>query len=228
MKSRTILDFVFDSEMIGYYDSTNTSDMIHYFHKKPELFIYEYLKRGDKIPSELDEEFFSDNNIDRLCHAASIYVLGVFLYCSVPKLKRITDKYLEDRGINEQYDFTRFLYDWFLIAFFHDFGFTFVRKKEKLTCRAFDSKDKSTIRQKTLELALEIMQKSVVVPKPISTSIKNYDAFKTCNYDIFEEFIDHGFFRVLTFIITGVRSLKKSKKDAMRSVTEFTEMILQD
>jgi len=174
-----------------YYNISNCSyGSYENVFKDSRIFIESILSHGEKL-SDFDRyQFGFMEDGFRLKHTVSIYFLGLIIYENVSKIRSAINDYIRqvDLYINEAN--TPFSYFWFLICFYHDFGYS------------FESEDRNTAIKRLVKFfdeyipyALPRRNHRTGVPRVISDNIQKYSIFRYVNDDK----LDHGIVAGLLF-----------------------------
>ncbi|WP_069999648.1 hypothetical protein [Cellulosilyticum sp. I15G10I2] len=172
-------------------------------------FIESLLSNGDKLTGLAREQFnrLSDNY--RLEHTVSVYFLGIILYENVYRIRSNIDSYI--KRVNEKLNSSKayrrhevleyecdtpFSYFWFLICFYHDYGYSF---EERNKIEAFED---LLSELGELNFTLPRIFREISVPKVVADNIGKYIAYR---YKVHNK-LDHG-------IVGGLLFWKERKKD---------------
>lgn len=183
-----------------------------------KYFIESYIANGDKLDESTRKQFNLIDDGLRLEHTVSLYFLGIIIYENVKLIRDSIDNFIyevDERMINSRKNHldytpnvdTPFSYFWFLICFFHDYGYSFeTEDKNDALVRLFEHLEGNI----NFCLPKGFLMKTWV-PKVISESIKKYAFYKyKCHNQL-----DHG-------IVGGLLFWEQTSKDY------FQKRILHD
>jgi hypothetical protein len=173
-------------------------------------FIESLLSNGEKLTDLAREQFNKLIDGYRLEHTVSLYFLGIVIYENVSCIRNSIDNYVKtiDRKLNRlslsnrqgrakyEYD-TPFSYYWFLICFYHDYGYSF---EERNKSEALD--DLLSELEGELNFILPRAFSRIGVPKVVANNIGKYFTYR---YKVHNK-LDHG-------IVAGLLFWKERKKD---------------
>lgn len=201
-----------DRSKWDYYNNTYCNcDGYHNVLGSSRYFIESILSNGEKLSDFTREQYRLMEDGFRLEHTVSLYFMGLIIYENVSSIRDAIDNYIShiDRNIN-RYRFsnsgrnlfehecdTPFSYFWFLICFYHDFGYSFEMEDKRIALeRLFEVLDGN------LNFVLPRGFYRTGVPKVISDNINNYVNYR---YKINNK-LDHG-------IAAGILFWEERKKD---------------
>ena len=192
LKKRTAIYYDTDSEYPQYFDKLDIATLEKYF------------KNGGKeqlFSNELMEYFeHSTEGQKRIEHTFAVFLLGIYCYDSIEKIKNTFNTFIEDKiwkGIgytaeeNEGKSLRQdFLYLWFLTALFHDMGYMYENDKEKSKYYCDIINNRSMMSKENLGSSFAING----IPKKIRNSATNYFWQRQNNPCFHHELCtDHGF-----------------------------------
>lgn len=173
-------------------------------------FIESILSNGQKLTGLARKQFDKLEDGYRLEHTVSLYFLGIIIYENVSWIRSSINRYIESIGRsgkrfnthtnNFELDFsfyTPFSYFWFLICFYHDYGYSF---EERNRSEAFE--DLLNELEGELNLILPRNFVRTGVPKEITNNIGKYIGYR---YKV-DKKLDHG-------IVAGLLYWKERRKD---------------
>lgn len=174
-----------------YYDDTYFSDVEYKeILSNSKDFIESILKSGKKIDAFTRKQFELLENSFRLEHTVSLYFMGIMIYDNVDLIKNTVDKYIKksefDNITSERTKYTHdtpFCYYWFLICFYHDFGYSFETEDN---LKALTKLEESLYEEVKYKLPTGSYRTGV--PKVISDNIKSYVEYRYKK----ERKLDHG------------------------------------
>lgn len=190
---RTIIEILRDKQ-ISYYQSKIEFQTIQ---NNPVKFIMDYIQYGDKSWHEFNGLSDRASLKSKLIHTCYIYLLGLSLYYECDLLKCRIDSQLKAEESLTEDNTNNFLYYWFLVCIFHDFGYVAVTDK-KSDYRLFDEFVRSKVIDKIENELKHISSISNVIPSVLSENIIKYHKYRIDNAR--HEFVDHGIFSGAYFI----------------------------
>lgn len=175
-----------------------------------KYFIESILSDGKKLSDLTRHEYKILEDGYRLEHTVSLYFMGIIIYENVSSIRESIDNYIRQVDRHYSYGYSRFMrnqfeyendtpfsYFWFLICFFHDFGYSFeMEDKSSALERIFNVLDGN------LNFVLPNGFYKTGVPKVISDNIQNYINYR---YKVNNK-LDHG-------IVSGLLFWEERKKD---------------
>lgn len=186
-----------DKKKWKYYDSLNIEEKLESILEKPKEFITSYLKAGGKLPNELNDIL---NSLDKPClqHIISIFFLGLILHSKILEIEKSINLFIKKKSEEvktKKYSDINltFCYNWFLICFFHDVGYSrMVKINGNSKIKIFGEIENDNIKNKVINI-LKDNPCNDSIPKEINKSWWHYLDFKEShiNPDIQED-IDHG------------------------------------
>lgn len=164
----------------------------------PKNYIKDFLRQGDKLPSELTNYFDSLITSDRSQHTFSIYFLGLYIYYKCNDFKASVDEYLSEinktilaksKIPEDRWDPASFGYYWFLVCFFHDLALKSSQNELNYMTTYFDLDNLESI-QKKIKCIITELPASDAVPETLMRLSTHYYEYRLNGSS---ELIDHGF-----------------------------------
>ncbi len=218
-------DVVRDHDLWDYYGEMHNifvkfEDILN----APYDFVSNYLTRGDKMPSEIQNVFGGRLDRVRILHTIIIFLFGLFIYREIMVVKENINKFIakQDQIINKKLikslnvnENTKFNYYWFLVCFFHDFAYSVVSNKEDYRGNLFGklrfSGANKAVEHKVENIIEKTMKKKPIsVPRSIVTCWKNYIRYSQNR--VKSEKIDHGIFAGAYFYHDRLNDYYKKRK----------------
>ncbi len=200
-----------DTNKWDYYNNTNEYyNSYQVVLNNSKYFIESILSNGKKLSNLARHEYKILEDGYRLEHIVSLYFMGIIIYENVSSIRDAIDNYIRlvdkhysygySRFMRNQFEYdhdTPFSYFWFLICFFHDFGYSFEMEDKSIALeRLFNVLDGN------LNFVLPDGFYRTGVPKVISDNIQNYINYR---YKVNNK-LDHG-------IVSGLLFWEERKKD---------------
>ncbi len=213
-------------------------------------FIESYLRRGSKLGPDIEAYynlFLHDVDTSRLQHVESIYFLGLILYDNVPVLQSSINSFLEAQNakmIFQRSMETSFEFYWFLICFFHDFGYSIERQPKYMNKAMYSEKlnkysnprlsknvftanyilGYSTRQKRPALKSFHINDLEQYLPQELYQKIWDYLWYRIQEFQV----IDHGIFGGIMFLEDRIKSLyrnlPKSELDYDQKNNDFSYM----
>lgn len=199
--------------------------------RDPISFIEDYITEGDKNWSEKFSVYNSKESKNKLIHTCYIYLLGLTLYSECELLKNLIDSQMNYDSLSDEEPSKRFLYNWFLVCLFHDFGYSAVNT-ERFNNELFGVRGEENIRKKVQDVIEDICEESTMMPNVYNGILINYDKYK-CeirNKDKNGKFerIDHGIFSGAYFYWNRKEMFKLKKQNCDLELINFEKNIYKD
>lgn len=186
-----------------YYQNTLMDDFrnLDSVFQDPKEFIRLYLEISKKeLPDNLKDYLNNKENIRRMSHTVSTFFLGLLLYEEMGSIKCYLNHYLNklermiyESDTEQEYIELPFSYYWFLMCFYHDFGY-FIVKKNDGGIDIFGETNWRDIKIEGKELLDELLPLGVDIPTFIVESCKEYLDYSSERFRDKEsdEHLDHG------------------------------------
>jgi len=219
--SSYIYEVMQDRSLWDYYNNTNfeTESAGDIFSNSKE-FIEEILRNGEKLTFFAREQFNDLAKGMRLKHTVSIYILGIAIYTNVESIRISIDDYISKID-NEMHRYSKpssnetktpFSYFWFLICFYHDYGYLFeLQDKDKALTSLFDVLDCN------INVRFPVFTVYTGVPRTILLNFQNYLNYR---YKVHGK-LDHGIVAGLLFWEERRREYRARRKN--HSTDDFVD-----
>ncbi len=201
-KVNEIYDYMLRHETVLYYDHILINNKFDKLNFKD---IQNYFWHGGKpacISPDLEEYFSNEKDgKERVKHVFSVYLLGIYCYYNIPKIKEAFDELIEgkiwkgigesakgDKSLRLQNDF---LYLWYLTALYHDMGYIYESKRDNdNSLYSFIVERKNMMSKENLGYLPAVLG----IPKDIYWTAKKYFWNRRNNIFFNEDLCtDHGF-----------------------------------
>lgn len=193
----------------------------------PVDFIRMYLSLGDKLPTNLQDEFNNLVTPYRAKHMVTMYFTGIYIYKNYKHLKGFIDNYLEKVRIRilaeseipiEKWNPATFEYYWFLICFFHDFALEASEKHNALDRLGVTELDFQSIN-------IAIPYDSEVIPTVLYENCMNYYSYR---YKGAREYYDHGILGGVFYYQNRKNQYEERISSTKKSIHRFSNKEILD